>query len=55
MEDLKVGIDTNILRAVGCCFFLATSVSPLLMLMPRKYYAEGLAIRRDALLAVSFR
>jgi hypothetical protein len=53
MGQLKEAMGTNILRAVGGCFMLATSVSPLLMLIPKKYHAKGIAFRRDALVAVS--
>jgi hypothetical protein len=53
IRQLQEVVGTNILRAVARCFMLATSVSPLLMLIPKKYHAEGVAFRRDALLAVS--
>jgi hypothetical protein len=45
-----VSENRNFLSAIKNCFYLATGISPLLMLVPKKYNDRG--FRRDSLIAV---
>jgi hypothetical protein len=47
------GGEVSIVKAVRQAFYIATSISPLLMLVPKKYHALRQTIRKDALVAVS--
>jgi hypothetical protein len=51
LQDASKGAD--IVRAVRQSFYLATSISPLLALIPRKYHAHSIAYKKEALIAVS--
>lgn len=44
---------THLVRAVRQSFYLATSISPLLALIPKKYSSESISFRKEALVAVS--
>jgi hypothetical protein len=52
-SELLAAIENSslFLKSVRQCFYLATAVSPLLMLMPKKYHVES--FRKEALIAVS--
>lgn len=45
--------DNSIVKGVRNAFYVATSISPLLMLVPKKYHAVRNTFRKDALVAVS--
>ena len=52
LMDASTG-ENSIVKAVRQAFYIATSISPLLMLVPIKYHAVRNTIRKDALIAVS--
>jgi hypothetical protein len=52
LMDASTG-ENSIVKAVRQAFYIATSISPLLMLVPKKYHAARNTIRKDALVAVS--
>lgn len=45
--------ELSIVKGVRQAFYIATAISPLLMLVPKKYHALRQTIRKDALVAVS--
>lgn len=45
--------DNSIVKGVRNAFYVATSISPLLMLVPKKYHSVRNTFRKDALVAVS--
>jgi hypothetical protein len=54
LEELKMASSaTGLVKSVRQAFHLATSISPLLALVPKKYNAKSVVYKREALVAVS--
>jgi hypothetical protein len=54
LEELKVASTASgLVKSVRQAFYLATSVSPLLALIPKKYNAKSVVFKKEALVAVS--
>jgi hypothetical protein len=54
LDELRaISGSLNIVRSVRQAFYVSTSISPLAMLVPKKYHSATNSIRKEALVAVS--